>query len=74
MCKYCDLKPVKTNCYAGINKIYVGEPIMDTSYYSNIKIVNINGNFSLKVSGERYENTSRINYCPMCGRRLYVED
>ena len=70
MCEYCDLKPVKTNCYAGIDKIYVGKPIMDTSYYSNIKIVNINGDFLLKVSGERYTNTSRINYCPFCGRKL----
>jgi hypothetical protein len=70
MCEYCDLKPFETNCYAGISKIYIGKPIMDVSYWSNIRIIKIHGEFCLKVSGERYENTRIIHYCPFCGRKL----
>ena len=70
MCEYCDLKPFETNCYAGINKIYIGKPIMDVSYWANIRIIKIYVEFRLKVSGERYENTRIIYYCPICGKKL----
>jgi hypothetical protein len=43
---------------------------MDVSYWSNIRIIKIHGEFYLKVSGERYEDTRIIHYCPMCGRKL----
>lgn len=63
MCEYCDLKPVSDN-------LFVGESIINISYWANVKITKISNKFMLKVSGKSYVGTRIINYCPICGRKL----
>lgn len=71
MCKYCDMGKYHINngYYGGMVYAESENDISETNYES-CRIVNMNGNYKIRVAGS-YEGFSEpINYCPFCGKKL----
>lgn len=71
MCKYCNIGEYRI--YKGYfgGMIYAeSEHNISETEHENCRIVNMNGNYKIRVAGTREAFSEPINYCPFCGKKL----
>lgn len=71
MCKYCEMTGY--HIYRGYfgGMVYAeSEHNISETEHENCRIVNMNGNYKIRVAGTYEAFSEPINYCPFCGKKL----